>query len=389
MKSFPHLAGLVAAIVLTGLLTGCASIGAPVPPSLELPKPPTDLRAVRKGDRVYLFWNPPTQATDRQNLRHPGPIRICRSLQAVMSQCEMPVGNLAPAASASPATSSWPREAAKRSGWAASFVDLLPKDLQQGNPTQMVTYAVEALNLHARSAGLSNQVHVPLAPTLSPPRDPQAQVTPEGVVLTWAGEVVSNPPPQVEYVYRVYRRTEGTSDRTVIGQVPVGSNQHLKLVDTTFAWEKTYEYWLTTVTQIRPGTRHPCPNPDRPPADCADVIELEGDDTPVLKVFVHDVFPPGVPSGLQAVFSGPGQAPFVDLLWAPDTDADLAGYNVYRGEQGSPPVKINAELVKTPAYRDRKVVADKTYRYSVSALDLRGNESARSEETSESVPPNP
>jgi fibronectin type 3 domain-containing protein len=93
-----------------------------------------------------------------------------------------------------------------------------------------------------------------------------------------------------------------------------------------------------------------------------------------------------VPSGLQAVFSGPGQQPFIDLLWAPDTDADLAGYNVYRHAEGAAAVKINIDLVKTPSYRDQDVVSGKTYFYSVSALDVRGNESARSEEASEHVP---
>jgi fibronectin type 3 domain-containing protein len=39
-----------------------------------------------------------------------------------------------------------------------------------------------------------------------------------------------------------------------------------------------------------------------------------------------------------------------------------------------------------PAFRDAQVVSGKNYFYSVSAVDLRGNESARSEETSESVP---
>ena len=38
------------------MFTACATIGPPQPPSLELPKPPTDLRAVRKGDRVTLTW---------------------------------------------------------------------------------------------------------------------------------------------------------------------------------------------------------------------------------------------------------------------------------------------------------------------------------------------
>jgi fibronectin type 3 domain-containing protein len=96
-----------------------------------------------------------------------------------------------------------------------------------------------------------------------------------------------------------------------------------------------------------------------------------------------------VPTGLQAVFSGPGQPPFIDLVWAPNTDADLAGYNVYRHEPGGPPVKINTELVKTPAFRDANVSAGKVYLYAISAVDARGNESAHSEEASESVPPAP
>jgi hypothetical protein len=39
-----------------------------------------------------------------------------------------------------------------------------------------------------------------------------------------------------------------------------------------------------------------------------------------------------------------------------------------------------------PAFRDARVVSGNTYFYSVSAVDLRGNESGRSEVASESVP---
>jgi fibronectin type 3 domain-containing protein len=76
----------------------------------------------------------------------------------------------------------------------------------------------------------------------------------------------------------------------------------------------------------------------------------------------------------------------VDLIWAPDTDADLAGYNIYRHEEGAQPVKINSDLVKTPAFRDTTVLGAKKYFYSVTAVDLRGNESGHSEEASETVP---
>jgi fibronectin type 3 domain-containing protein len=114
--------------------------------------------------------------------------------------------------------------------------------------------------------------------------------------------------------------------------------------------------------------------------------EVEGEDTPEVKVFANDVFPPAVPTGLQAVFSGPGQQPFVDLVWTPDTDADLAGYNVYRRESGESVVKLNSEPVRTPAFRDTQVASGKSYFYSVSAVDQHGNESARSEEATETVP---
>jgi fibronectin type 3 domain-containing protein len=67
-------------------------------------------------------------------------------------------------------------------------------------------------------------------------------------------------------------------------------------------------------------------------------------------------------------------------------DVDLDGYNVYRREEGTAAVKVDAALVKTPAYRDDNVVPGKRYFYSVSALDVRGNESARSEEAGETVP---
>ena len=49
-------------------------------------------------------------------------------------------------------------------------------------------------------------------------------------------------------------------------------------------------------------------------------------------------------------------------------------------------MKVNASLLKTPAYRDESAVAGKSYSYSVSAIDVRGNESARSEEAGEAVP---
>ena len=375
MKSAKHFPGAASVFLLAALLTGCASIQAPLPPSLELPKPPTDLRAVRKGERVYLFWTLPTQTTDRQNIRHPGPTRICRSLEVLMSDCA-PVGN-----EESPKIAK-----STDSGTQAMFVDTLPPQLQQQNSNRFVSYAVEALNLHARSAGLSNQVHVPLAATLPPPSNFRAKVTADGVDLTWNCALPDTT--GSSHLYRIYRRSSDNGVDLRLADVECNGGRYQ---DRSIEWEKNYEYRITVLTSAKVDEQVvPCPSS---PAtlgkdtrqDCS-VVTVEGDDSSPQKVFAKDVYPPEVPSGLQAVFSGPGQAPFIDLLWAPATSADLAGYNVYRREESGMPVKINTDLVKTPAFRDANVAAAKTYWYSVTAVDERGNESSRSEEASESVP---
>ena len=76
-------------------------------------------------------------------------------------------------------------------------------------------------------------------------------------------------------------------------------------------------------------------------------------------------------------------------IWAPVTNSDLAGYNVYRSEatdDGAKMTKLNSDLVKSPSYRDTAVTSGKTYTYTVSAVDVRANESKPSETTSEPVP---
>jgi hypothetical protein len=343
------------------LITACATIAPPLPPSLDLPSPPSDLRASRKGDHITLTWAVPSLTTDRQTIRSVGPTRICRAIGADLSECGVPVGEV-------PATSLHPTQSAQKGP--ATHTGTLPAEIESDNPLAFATYAVEVLNREGRGAGLSNQVRVSTVRTLLPPRNFQARVTSPGVVLTWAAENPLEKSGALHYVVRVYRRPEASEQQTIVGEAPLGGEP--SLTDSGIEWGKTYLYHAETVTVVD--------DPNLPP------LQVEGDDTPEMKVFADDVFPPAVPSNLQAVFSGPGQKPFIDLVWAPVSDVDLAGYNVYRHEERGAPVKLNSEPLKTPAYRDTSVASGKTYFYSVSAIDGPGNESARSEEASEVVP---
>jgi hypothetical protein len=358
---------LLLAVVGLVWLTGCASVGPPLPASLELPKAPSDLRAARKGDRVTLTWTIPARTTDRQRVRYLGKTLVCRSVDPVLRECGTAIGDAAAPADFAETNKSSTKKLT------ASFADTLRLDFQITNSFGSATYAVEVLNRDGRSAGLSNQVHVPLAPALPSPKDFSVQVTAQGVVLSWTSAPLSLPLPNpIRRSYHVFRRAEGSERKILVGEREAGSGSQESVTDQSFEWEKTYYYHADTLTVITQAGK-----PD---------ISIDGNDTPEVKVWAHDVFPPAVPSGVQAVFSGPGQQAFIDLIWAPVADSDLDGYNVYRGEEGGTAVKVNSEPVKLPAFRDARVVSGNTYFYSVSAVDLRGNESGRSEVASESVP---
>ncbi len=347
-------------------LVGCASPGAPEPPSLRLPHPVEDLAATRKGNQVLLTWSPPMKTSDGVNIKHAGETLVCRSTDTKpMIQCGTPVATVKDAQV----------EHATRTSIVArhDYTDTLTSAMENANPAGFVTYTLEDQNPNSRSAGLSNQVKVPLAPTLPAPNGVQAKVTADGVLLGWTTppEVPRNP--ALSYLYRVFRKNlaDAKKPEVIVGEVNVGEGQP-NFLDRNIDWEQKYAYRIATITRVQPATGEP--------------IEVEGDDSPVADVAVHDVFAPAVPVGMQAVFSGVGQKPFIDLSWAPNLENDLAGYNVFRHESGTQPVKINTELVKTPSYRDANVIAGHEYFYAVSAMDVRGNESGKSEETSEKVP---
>ena len=357
-------------LLATALLPGCASVRAPLPPSLDIPQPVPDLRAARKADQVTLAWTLPVHTTDNMNVRHIGVTHICRRQDSPLVDCKDPVQELT-VAQLNPVTIQPARDEKHPAERQVSAHDAIGAD-GQNDPTGYFSYAVETLNQRGRSAGLSNQVRVPIAPTLAPPADLKAEVSAHGVTLTWSAIPPPNTP-ELKHLYRIYRRDVASKTDAVAGEVPVESTAEPTLVDGGFQWGRTYAYRATVVTVVK--------------SESLGVAQVEGTDSAAVEVKPVDVYPPAAPTGLQAVYSGAGQQPFIDLTWTANSDPDLVGYNVYRHEQGTEPVKVNREPLKSPAYRDSAVAAGKRYFYSVTAVDARGNESGRSPETSESTPP--
>jgi hypothetical protein len=344
------------------ILLGCGTPGAPQPPSLHLPKPVNDLQAVRKGDVVYLRWTVPTETTDGQGVKTLGTTRICRGYATDQpGSCKDIVADLPSAASTR--------------GY-QEFTDNISQYI--GGARDFLTYTVRVNSVRNRNAGLSNAVTVFTAPSLPPPSEVTAKLLPAAVQLSWE----SPEPPQsanlkTNYLYRVVRSGDSTPKgqpaRVVIAELPA-KRASAMVLDKNFTWEKTYHYRFVGVTQVisREGKQ---------------LAEFEGEDSPAVTIVAHDVFPPARPSGLQAVYSALDDRKFIDLTWTPNDESDLTGYNVYRKDQeNSAPVRINTELVKTSSFRDENVASGKTYVYSVTAVDARGNESPTSESANEKVP---
>lgn len=326
-----------------GLAAGCGQPGPPLPPSTNLPQTVRNFSAHRLGNEVQLGWTVPVQTTDE--------VRIHRPISANL--CIWP--GLLPGVKP-PATESCP---VVMQVLAPALPDRLPAGVtvsmdrlaRAGTDDGFAGVAVEFVNRRQKGAGWSNFVPVPLTAVSAPPANVNATVESDGVLLRW--EPVSAP----ERV-AVYRQALDP------GGQPVGEPQRLALLpasqssylDNGTVWDRTFLYHLRAVAGE--GSR-----------------EVESLDSAPVRVTPRDVFPPSVPMGLQAVLAAGGHA--VDLSWEPVSSTDLAGYRVYRRSAGGAWVRLNAELMVTPVFRDDHPSTG-TAEYAVSAIDQRGNESQRS-----------
>jgi len=342
-----------------------------------------NLQAVRKGAKVELVWKQRLQVADRSSgQRKPQPVLavICRTISPVPpatldqpASCGESVGRVNLRKSRSQfANTAYEK---KDTEITMRFTDRLPGDLQQSESLQFAVYEVEVVDDHGRTAGVSNRAPVLLTPTPAV-KGLHSQLDSRGVYLIWEDEVESHPQ-GVEFDYRIARSEKGSTRAIVVpylrAVVHLREGDRWTGVDTSLEWGKTYTYRVTPVARFR--------------SPSADVLsEVEGEESAPLEVTAHDVFPPAVPERLLALVGRASGKQFVDLVWAPNLDKDLAEYNVYRREAGGEMVRIHTGRPSSLSFQDTDVASGHTYLYCLSAVDAKGNESAKSAEVEAVVP---
>jgi hypothetical protein len=373
------------------LCSGCASRGNPQPPSLHLPAVVTDLHVERVSGEVRLRWTTPGKTSDGLLLGGPITATVCRdpappaaAHKAGPATCT-PVAHLMVATGESTAT------------------DALPQALVEDPPARLA-YRIELFNGKGRTAGPSAPAFAASGAAPGPVQSLHAKASPGGIVLSWA----RGPRADLATVELIRTLGEGPlltgqarpkttpaqprdpSRRARSSPVPVSQPnsdpaapiqlraRHASesdpggLLDPAVEPHNTYVY---TARRVRLVTLQ------------GQSLELASAISSPITVSLRDVFPPASPVGVQSIASAPlNGTSSIDLSWEPNQEADLLGYNVYRTNGIGSFVRINTQPLTSADFRDLTAQPKIVYRYSVTAVDRNGNESARSAPIEESLP---
>jgi len=335
-----------------GYLNACGVQGTPHPPRVEVPAKVSDLTADQVGQNVEIHFTLPDLAADGQRLTKPLEVEILRATVppgrglAKLPEPEVWMHLIA---------DEWmPHAQANELSYSAHLTEREFHDWQG----QTLVVGVRTLTLGFRHRPLesdnSNMVDVPIYDVSEPIQNFKVVTTEKAIELQFSApaEMLGGAPVHDLAGFRIYRSSTGKAGSFgLLADVSAPSYR-----DADFEFGQTY-YYQVRVAFGKPGHF------------------AMSEPTAVVKVTPRDTFPPAPPQGLSSIYS----AGAVELVWTANTEPDLAGYNVYRLENHTFQ-RVNTELVRTPIFRDASAPAGITLTYSVTAVDLSGNESKASRE---------
>lgn len=307
------------AFVLFSLLTGCGYPGPVLPPLLDIPSQVPYVNAVEYGGKILIEFTLPELTTEGNPIRNLRllEVRVGPPVTPLLPQLWEKTAKSYPVPN--PAPGAFTRE--------IPVADWLNRE---------VLISVRAIGARGKPASWATLKFLKVEPPLPQPTALAADNVAQGVKLSWKG---SGPK------YRIFRALgDATPER-------LNESDHAEFIDDTTEYDKPYRYLVQAIVDDTHGS----------------IVSAPAFCTPV------DTFAPAVPGALTAILG----VSTIELAWTRNGESDFKGYNVYRSTDGGPFEKI-AELVPAPVFSDNKIEAGKKYRYEVSAVDVKGNESARS-----------
>jgi len=330
-------------------LTACGKKGDPLPPLRTIPAAVQDLAVRQQGEVLYLEMAYPNTTMSGEAL--PGVAKVevlelARPAPAAGFEVEVQPREFAAAAQPT-AEFAGERLAAGTLGDRLSLS--LPLSDLSAEPTEARVFGTRVTATNGEASGLSNLVVlVPRQPP-EPPGDLSLIPGADGIEVRWQPAVAPDAADAADAEgFNIYRRD--ARNRSYGARLQGVGPEVDRFTDRSARFGQRYIYTVTTVAQAQP------------------LIEsgVGGE----AEVFYQDRFPPTAPTGLVALT----EASRVRLRWDAGTEADIAGYNVYRKGQNDF-VRLTRAPVQEQEYIDERVRTGSTYVYRVTAVDAQGNES--------------
>lgn len=347
-------------LLSTVFFAGCGKIGDPLPPIPRAPLVIEELQVVQQGTELIVSF-PLVRTARAAKLQRIEVYRLAESAsdpQGVTVETFSARANLVTSIEQIPDKTS-----------TITYRDAL--DLKSSARNQRYRYAVRLVNQAGQAADFSNYaVIVPLFDLALPPGELKVAQQERQIDLAWSAPAAneSGTAPANVAGYNVYRRE---ADKVVkLNAQPLTTP---RFADRGFAFGAEYQYTVRALSLL--------------PGSASLTTAIESNESAPLAHLPKDTFAPVAPNPVTIASIGG----LVSLFWPLNQETDVAGYNIYRAESGQTPssqwLKLNSQLHKTASFRDDRVQVGKEYFYQVTALDIYGNESARSEMKSETVNP--
>lgn len=334
---------------------GCGKKGPLLEPLVRTPQKVEALRAVQRGDRILVGWRNPDTSVDGSPLAGVSGAEVWvleqdkdRAAAGRMTAKEF----AAKAKLAGTLTGDDLREEAGPSGTGPVFAYPLTGKAPAG---LRLRFSVRVKDARSRESEFADPVVIEPRIVPGPPRELEARVLEVGVELSWKAPEANadgSVPARVAG-YNIYRRDKDGRDKALNAALV----REPRFEDQGVPFGEPVRYLVRASSS------------EVPPY-------YESSDSEVREVVPEDVFPPAPPAGVVPV-AGRG---FISLSWQAGREKDLAGYRVRRREEGgAEEVLLSDGLLLENAFTDTRIEKGKRYRYSMTAVDLRGNESARAE----------
>jgi predicted small lipoprotein YifL len=200
-------------------------------------------------------------------------------------------------------------------------------------------YALRGISRAGRPGPPSTRLSIPLVSPVSPPSSVVAQMpTEKGIVVDWTPPVAE--PGATPLTFNVLRVGGAPAP---INPAPIADVK----IEVPAEYGKEQCFVVRTIQTIQN-------------------ITLESDASAPACLTPVDRFPPAAPKGVRAV----AEDGAVNLVWDQNTEADLGGYLVLRGETpGETLQPLMPQPIKDANYRDATVKPGVRYTYAVVAVD--------------------